>query len=159
MVAPGLQEVHTRFRHEPLWQSASAKHVLPLPHWGQVPPQSKSVSVPFLIASVQDEAATQAPFVQMPEGQTLPHVPQLVASVWVAVHARPHNRGAVVGQQSGLGAGLAASTPPAPATAAAPPSAPPKSALSAPRRERGPANPRAISSNRLVSTVLLLFAN
>src|SRR5215210_155571 len=143
MVSPGLQELHTLCRHESLRQSASRKHALPLPHWGQLPPQSTSVSVPFLIASVQDEAATQAPFVQMPEGQTLPHVPQLLASVWVGVHVRPHNFGAVAGQQSGVAAGLAAATPPAPATAAAPPSAPPKGALSAPRRERAPANPRA----------------
>ena len=40
--------------HTPLWQSEPALHVLPAAHLPQLaPPQSTSVSVPFLTKSVQ----------------------------------------------------------------------------------------------------------
>jgi hypothetical protein len=41
-------------KHTPLWQSAGSAHVAPAPHLGHAPPpQSTSVSVPFLTTSAQ----------------------------------------------------------------------------------------------------------
>jgi hypothetical protein len=39
--------------HTPLWQSVATLQASPVAHFPQLPPQSASVSAPFLIWSVQ----------------------------------------------------------------------------------------------------------
>jgi hypothetical protein len=58
----------------PLLQSPSPLQVLPLSHLGQLPPQSTSVSSPFLRLSKQVAATVQTPFRHEPSGQRLPSV-------------------------------------------------------------------------------------
>jgi hypothetical protein len=76
----------------PLRQSEFARHCLPLAHFGQTgPPQSTSVSWPFLIPSVQVAGAVQTPLTQvLPDGQTLPQAPQLAGSLLVATQSPLH---------------------------------------------------------------------
>jgi hypothetical protein len=66
----------TPFRQIPLWQSLFTKQVLPFAQGGQTgPPQSTSVSLPFLIPSLQVAMAVaeQVPFTQVaPEKHVLP---------------------------------------------------------------------------------------
>lgn len=74
----------------PAWQSRSRRHALPPPQGRHVPPpQSMSVSSPFLMPSVQVGAADwQIPALHVdPLGQTLPHAPQFDASVASVTHA------------------------------------------------------------------------
>jgi hypothetical protein len=52
-------------------QSLPPVHVLPVAHFEQVPPQSTSLSAPFLTASLQ-AAATHLLLVQTPLAQWLP---------------------------------------------------------------------------------------
>jgi len=58
-----------------LVQSVAAAHFFPLAHAGQVPPQFRSVSVPFWIASVHDGAAhvPSAPQTPLVQSAATPH--------------------------------------------------------------------------------------
>src|SRR5437016_268019 len=73
---------HTPPTQLPLVQSVFATHALPLAHAGQLPPQSMSVSVPFLMPSVQLAMPPwHTPFWQVaPIAQAFPHAPQLFTS-------------------------------------------------------------------------------
>jgi hypothetical protein len=63
-----------------LWQSALTPHDLPSAHFGQLPPQSMSLSPPFLTPSLQ--VAWQTPLAQGWLGrQACPHWPQFDVSV------------------------------------------------------------------------------
>ena len=67
----------------PLWQSNPCRHIWPLAHGGQTgPPQSTSVSLPFLTPS-EHVGAWHAPPLQTPLEQTLPQLPQFLGSVLV----------------------------------------------------------------------------
>src|SRR6476659_8544236 len=69
----------------PLTQSVPAMQVLPLTHLGQVgPPQSMSVSLPFLTVSVQ-VGGWHTPPAHTPLGQATLHPPQLAGLVTVEV--------------------------------------------------------------------------
>src|SRR2546430_11314510 len=66
--------------HTPVEQSGPVPQPLPMAHlFGQLPPQSTSVSVPFLIPSVQ-LACTQLPLTQWPDAQSesLPQEPPIL---------------------------------------------------------------------------------
>jgi hypothetical protein len=52
-VTPGLQATHVEFKHAVVIQSASFVQPPFTAHAGQVPPQSTSVSNPFLMVSPQ----------------------------------------------------------------------------------------------------------
>jgi hypothetical protein len=53
VVVAGVQKAQTPFTQLPLWQSLSIAQLRPFAHGEQLPPQSVSVSVPFLTPSVQ----------------------------------------------------------------------------------------------------------
>ena len=74
-----------------LTQSAELAQTLPEAQFAvQLPPQSTSVSKPFLMPSEQ-VGATQAPPTQAVPPQLAPHLPQWFASVWVSTHEPPHS--------------------------------------------------------------------
>src|SRR5262245_58389962 len=72
-------------QRRPLTQSWLLRHLLPLVQRGQIlPPQSTSVSSPFLTPSLQVGGA-HCPPEQTPEAHLLPHAPQLFGSVLVFI--------------------------------------------------------------------------
>ncbi len=58
--------------HTPPLQSLLEAHAAPTPHCSQLPPQSTSLSLPFLSLSPHDAAAARTPPVHTPEAQSLP---------------------------------------------------------------------------------------
>jgi hypothetical protein len=73
--------LHVAARHVPpvqidVWQSAATEQTLPLAHAVQLPPQSVSVSLPFLMLSPQEAGAVQKPPTQVLPATQLPSTEQ-----------------------------------------------------------------------------------
>jgi hypothetical protein len=78
-------------------QSVWTLQCFPLGHFGQLPPQSTSVSSPFLTPSLQVGAGgVQTPCTQVsPEAHTVPQAPQWSRSVEMLTHDVPQVVGPV----------------------------------------------------------------
>lgn len=86
-----------------LWQSVFTRHFLPWAHAGHVPPpQSISVSVPFLMPSLQVAvAAEQTPLTHVwPEAHVCPQDPQLLRSEVISTQTFPQHVGREPVQQT-----------------------------------------------------------